>query len=82
MTTSEVLSVLLAAASGLSGAGMGYGLTLGRIRTIERDVERLERTSASKEGLDALKSSLDGLRTDIDRRFDQLEKLLISKKDA
>lgn len=75
----ELLSAALAGISGLVGAGVGYGLTLGRIRTIERDVERIERTTASKEGLDALRAALEGMRVELDRRFDQLERLLVAK---
>lgn len=59
------VSILLAAASGLGGAGVGYGLTLGRLRTVERDIERLERTSATKESVDGFKSRLDEISTDL-----------------
>lgn len=82
MTLSELVPSLLALVSGVAGTAVGYGLTLGRIRTVERDVERLERTSASKEGLDAMKATLESIRIDMDRRFDQLEKLLLARTET
>lgn len=82
MNGGEVLSALVAAASGLAGAGVGYGLTLGRIRTVERDVERLERTSASKEAHEGLRNAVDGLRAELDRRFDRLERLILSRQSG
>lgn len=74
--TPESLAVVVGLASSLAGAGIGYGLTLGRLRTLEKDVQRLEINKASREAHDGLRDAISLLRVEMDRRFDELMALL------
>lgn len=76
MSVETIITIALALVSGVGGAAVTYGLTLGRVRGLERDVERLERDKASKEVLDGLKTTLDDLKRDLDKRLDRLEDML------
>lgn len=75
MTWEQALSIVSFVA--VVGGGVGVVLvTRARVDRIERDVEKLDITKASKESVDGLHGLLERMQADFDRRFDRLERLL------
>jgi hypothetical protein len=64
--------------SAATGGAAAWAALQARVRRLEEICAELKVEKASKESLDAVRASVDKLIDEMDKRFDRLEKLLLT----